>query len=150
MSNDRDFVDPHNEETIDANGSRFQTITDVKTEQWNSYAYHVLGVEDSNKIRKYSIFDDFEDHIDFETLSGNMNNELDIDFRFDGPTDSFETGNTVGTGLGTAYIFELLITKALLRSKHDNVGNELEEGAVEYLADISSSVGRAQTPKQII
>eukprot|EP00978_Attheya_sp_CCMP212_P033778 scaffold138117_cov65-Attheya_sp.AAC.3 len=46
-----------------------------------------------------------------------------------------EDRNTVGNGLGTAYIFEVLITKALLRSKHDNVGNELEEGAVEYVAD---------------
>eukprot|EP00978_Attheya_sp_CCMP212_P027869 scaffold94521_cov79-Attheya_sp.AAC.1 len=135
MSNDHDFVDPHNEETIDANDIRFRTITDVKIEQWNSYAYHVLGIQDRNKIRKYSIFDGFEDHIDFETLSENMNNELDIDFRFDGPTDSFESGNTVGTGLGTAYIFEVLIKKALIRSKCDNVGNELEEGAVEYIAD---------------
>eukprot|EP00978_Attheya_sp_CCMP212_P009672 scaffold23014_cov66-Attheya_sp.AAC.2 len=130
MSNDCDFVDPHNEETIDANGICFRTITDVKTEQWS--------VEDRNNIRKYSIFDDFEDHIDFETLSGNMNNELDIDFRFDGPTNAFETGNTVGTGLGTAYIFEVHIKKALLRSKRDNVGNELKEGAVEYIADAIS------------
>eukprot|EP00978_Attheya_sp_CCMP212_P023566 scaffold72535_cov31-Attheya_sp.AAC.1 len=118
MSNDRDFVDPHNEETIDANGIRFRTITDVKTEQWNSNAYHVLGVEDRNKIRKYSIFDDFEDHIDFKTLSGNMNKELDIDFRFDGATYSFETGNTVGTGLGTAYIFEVLIKKAFTQDEY--------------------------------
>eukprot|EP00978_Attheya_sp_CCMP212_P049222 scaffold633814_cov134-Attheya_sp.AAC.1 len=35
MANDRGFVDPHNEETIDANGIRFRTITDVKTEQWS-------------------------------------------------------------------------------------------------------------------
>jgi hypothetical protein len=35
MANDHDFVDPHNEETIDANGIRFRTITDVKTEQWS-------------------------------------------------------------------------------------------------------------------
>jgi hypothetical protein len=97
----------------------------------------VLGIEDRNRIRKYSIFDDFKDHIDFENLSGNMDNELDIDFRFDGPTDSFEIGNTVGTGLGTctASIFEVLITKALLRSKRDPIGNELEEGVVEYIAD---------------
>eukprot|EP00978_Attheya_sp_CCMP212_P004526 scaffold9861_cov37-Attheya_sp.AAC.2 len=135
MSHDHEFVDPHNEETIDVNGIRFRTITDVKKEQWISYAYHVLGVEDRNKIRKYSIFDDFEDHIDYRTLSGNMNNELDIDFRLDGPTDSFEIGNTVGTGLGTAYIFEVLITKALMRSKRDHVGNELEEGVVEYIGD---------------
>jgi hypothetical protein len=100
-----------------------------------SYAYYVLGVEDRNKIRKDSIFDEFEDHIDFEYLRGNMNNELDIDFRFDRPTDSFETGRTVGTVLGTAYIFEVLIAKALMRSKRDNVGNELEEDAVESIAD---------------
>jgi DNA polymerase elongation subunit (family B) len=87
----------------------------------------VLGIEDRNKIRKYSIFDDFEDHIDFGTLSGNINNE---------PTDSFETGNTVGTVLGTAaFIFEVLITTVLLRSKRDPVRNELEKGAVEYIAD---------------
>jgi hypothetical protein len=95
----------------------------------------LLGVEDRNKIRKYSIFDEFEDHIDFEFLSGNMNNELDIDFQFDGPKDSFRTGRTVGTVLGTAYIFEVLIAKALMRSKRDNVGNELEEDAVEFIAD---------------
>jgi hypothetical protein len=102
-----------------------------------SYAYYVLGVEDRNKIRKDSIFDEFEGHIDFQNLRGNMDNELDIDFRFDGPTASFEIGNTVGTGVGTctASIFERLITKALLRSKRDPVGNELEEGAVEYVAD---------------
>ena len=35
MGNDRDFVDPHNEETIDVNGIRFRTITDVKKEQWS-------------------------------------------------------------------------------------------------------------------
>eukprot|EP00978_Attheya_sp_CCMP212_P021884 scaffold64342_cov48-Attheya_sp.AAC.2 len=136
ISNDHEFVDPHNEETIDGNGINFQTITDVKKEQWNSYAYHVLGIEDRNRIRKYSIFDDFEDHIDYENLSGNMNNELDIDFRFDGPTDSFEIKSTVGTVLGTAsYIFEVLIMKELMRSKRDYVGNELKEGAVEYIAD---------------
>jgi hypothetical protein len=96
----------------------------------------VLGAEDRNRIRKYSIFDDFEDHIDFENLSGNMDNEFDIDFRFDGPTDSFEIGNTVGTVLGTAaFIFEVLITTVLLRSKRDPVRNELEKGAVEYIAD---------------
>ena len=95
----------------------------------------MLGVEDRNKIRKYSIFDEFEDHIDFEFLSGNMNNELDIDFQFDGPKDSFRTGRIVGTVLGTAYIFEVLIAKALMRSKRDNVGNELEEDAVESIAD---------------
>eukprot|EP00978_Attheya_sp_CCMP212_P012737 scaffold31872_cov76-Attheya_sp.AAC.2 len=77
-------------------------------------------------------------------LSGNMNKELDIDFRFDGPTDSFEEGNTVatglGTGLGTAYIFEVLIKKALLRSKRDNVGNELEEGRLSTLQIKSLSI----------
>jgi hypothetical protein len=35
MSNDRDFVDPHDEEDIDGNGICFQTITDVKKEQWS-------------------------------------------------------------------------------------------------------------------
>eukprot|EP00978_Attheya_sp_CCMP212_P005584 scaffold12530_cov37-Attheya_sp.AAC.1 len=66
-----------------------------------------------------------------------MDNDLDIDFRFDGPTASFEIGNSVGTGVDTdAYsIFVVLIMKALLRSKRDPVGNELEEGAIEYVAD---------------
>jgi hypothetical protein len=35
MSNDRCFVDRHNEETIDANGIRFRTITDVKKVIWS-------------------------------------------------------------------------------------------------------------------
>ena len=90
-----------------------------------------VDVKDRSRTRKKSIFDDFEDHIDFQNLKGSMDNDLDIDFRFDGPTASFETG--VDTD---AYsIFVVLITKALLRSKRDPVGNELEEGAVEYVAD---------------
>ncbi len=90
-----------------------------------------VDVKDRSRTRKKSIFDDFEDHIDFQNLKGNMDNDLDIDFRFDGPTASFETG--VDTD---AYsIFVVLITKALLRSKRDPVGNELEEDAVEFIAD---------------
>jgi hypothetical protein len=47
-----------------------------------------------------------------------MDNDLDIDFRFDGPTASFEIGNSVGTGVGTdTYsIFVVLITKASIIS----------------------------------
>ena len=35
MSNDHRFVEPHNEETIDANGIRFRTISDVKKDHWS-------------------------------------------------------------------------------------------------------------------
>eukprot|EP00978_Attheya_sp_CCMP212_P017681 scaffold47365_cov68-Attheya_sp.AAC.5 len=150
ISNDHEFVDPHKKETIDGNGIRFRTLTDVKKEQWNSYAYHVLGIEDRNRIRKYNIFDDFEDHIDYEYLCGNMNNELDIDFRFDRPPDSFEIKSTVGTVLGTAYIFEVLLTKALMRSKCDHVGNELKEGAIEYIADEISEDMCKNTFKELL
>jgi hypothetical protein len=85
--------------------------------------------KDRSKIKKKSVFDEFKDHSDLQNLRGNMDNDLDIDFRFDGPTASFDIGTC------TASIFEVLITQALLRSKCDPVGNELEEGAVEYVAD---------------
>jgi hypothetical protein len=35
MSNDHRFVEPHNGETIDANGIRFRTISDVKKDHWS-------------------------------------------------------------------------------------------------------------------
>jgi hypothetical protein len=35
MSNDREFVDTHENETIDANGIRFRTINDVKKDLWS-------------------------------------------------------------------------------------------------------------------
>ena len=35
MSNDREFVDTHEDETIDANGIRSRTINDVKKDLWS-------------------------------------------------------------------------------------------------------------------
>jgi len=35
MSNDHEFVDTHENETIDANGIRFRTINDVKKDLWS-------------------------------------------------------------------------------------------------------------------
>lgn len=35
MSNDREFVDTHENETIDANGIRSRTINDVKKDLWS-------------------------------------------------------------------------------------------------------------------
>ena len=86
---------------------------------------------DISKIKKKSIFDEFKDDCDLENLRGNMDNDLDIDFRFDGPTASFELIGNEGTG----YIFQVLIVKALVRSKRDPVGNVLEEDVVECIAD---------------
>ena len=98
-----------------------------------TYAYYVLGVSrtDRSKIKKKSIFDEFKDHRDLENLLGNMDNDLDIDFTFEGPTVFFEIRENAGTG----YIFQVLIMKALVRSKLDPVGNELEEDAFEFVAD---------------
>ena len=46
--------------------------------------------EDTSEIKKKSIFDEFKDDPELKNLRGNMDNDLDIDFRFDGPTASFE------------------------------------------------------------
>ena len=99
----------------------------------DTYAYYVLSVsrKDISKIKKKSIFDEFKDDPDLENLRGNMDNDLDIDFKFDGPTASFELIGNEGTG----YIFQVLIMKALVRSKRDPVGNVLEEDVVECIAD---------------
>ncbi len=72
-----------------------------------------------------------EDHVDNDNWTGNMDFELDIDYRFTGRTDSFEIANKDGTGS----IFHELVKKALMRSKRDHIGNELPEIAVDYLAD---------------
>eukprot|EP00978_Attheya_sp_CCMP212_P041891 scaffold246333_cov51-Attheya_sp.AAC.1 len=66
-----------------------------------------------------------------DNWTGNMDFELDIDYRFTGRTDSFEIANKDGTGC----IFYELVKKALMRSKRDHIGNELPEIAVDYLAD---------------
>ena len=99
----------------------------------DTYAYYVLSVsrEDTSEIKKKSIFDEFKDDPELKNLRGNMDNDLDIDFRFDGPAASFEIIGNEGTG----YIFQVLIMKALVRSKRDPVGNELEEDVVECIAD---------------
>jgi hypothetical protein len=72
-----------------------------------------------------------EDHVDNDNWTGNMDFELDIDYRFTGRTDSFEITNTDGTD----FIFYELVKKALMRSKRDHIGNELPEIAVDSLAD---------------
>eukprot|EP00978_Attheya_sp_CCMP212_P010594 scaffold25757_cov56-Attheya_sp.AAC.1 len=90
MSTEHEFVDPHNEDTIDENGIRFQTIADVKKKS-------------------------------------NGSNTLSC------PTHSYK-GIGASTD-GTGSIFCDLVMKAFMRSKRDHIGNELEEDAVEYIAD---------------
>eukprot|EP00978_Attheya_sp_CCMP212_P006630 scaffold15388_cov64-Attheya_sp.AAC.2 len=123
MFNDSDFVDVHDGEYVDEDVIRFQTIADVKEE---GYARYILNMDCYPDI-----FHNMEDHEDHENWCGIMDLELNIDFRFNGQTNVFEIANSDGT----ASIFFKLITKALMRSKTDNVGNDLDERAVENIAD---------------
>ena len=93
-----------------------------------SSACYILGIKEGNG---HSVFDNMEDHVDNDNWTGNMDFELDIDYRFTGRTDYFEIANKDGTGS----IFYELVKKALMRSKRDHIGNELPEIAVDYLAD---------------
>eukprot|EP00978_Attheya_sp_CCMP212_P044517 scaffold312977_cov36-Attheya_sp.AAC.1 len=127
MSNDHEFV-LNDKDNIDANGIRCRTISDVKQEYWKSTASYILCINEGNG---HSVFDNMEDHVNNDIWTGNMDFELDIDYRFTGQTDSFEIASKDGTGC----IFYELVKKALMRSKRDHIGNELPEIAVDYLAD---------------